>query len=141
MYTDSESWVKTVNAVTWDMFFLNEPITSDWDILQNIISSLTKFQHKPTLSHIKGHQDAQASYAQLPLLAQLNIDANRLASRYQALPDLQFNIILAITGCKAYVSIMGNTITSNFTLELRQAASLASLEKYLLDKYNWSAPI
>ena len=43
MYTDSESWVKTINAVTWDMFFLNETITSNWDILQNIILSLTQF--------------------------------------------------------------------------------------------------
>ena len=88
MYTDSESWVKTINAVTRDTFFLNETITSDWDILQNIILSLTQFQHKPTLSHIKGHQDAQASYAQLALLAQLNVDADCLASRYQALSDL-----------------------------------------------------
>ena len=39
------------------------------------------------------------------------------------------------------MSIMGNTIMSNFALEMRQAASLASLEKYLSDKYNWSAPI
>ena len=80
MYTDSESWVKTINAVTWDMFFLNENIPSDCDILQNIISSLTQFQNKATLSDIKGHQDAQALYAQLPLLAQLNIDADRLNS-------------------------------------------------------------
>ena len=36
MYTDLENWVKTINAVMWDMFFLNETIISDWDILQNI---------------------------------------------------------------------------------------------------------
>ena len=51
MYTDKETWVKTINAVMWDMFFLNETIISDWDILQNIISSLMQFQHEPTLSH------------------------------------------------------------------------------------------
>ena len=123
------------------MFFLNEAITSDWDILQYIISSPAQFQHKPALSHIKGHQDAQASYAQLLLLAQLHIDANCLTLRYRAPQDLQFNIIPAITGCNVNVSIMGNTITSNFTLELQQAALLASLEKYFSDKYNWSAPI
>ena len=117
MFTDCESWVKTINAVMWDTFFLNETITSDWDILQNIISSLTQFQHKPKLSHVKGHQDAQALYAQLPLPAQLNIDTDRLTWRYQALPDLRFNIIPAITGCNAYASIMGNTITSNFASE------------------------
>ena len=78
IYTDSESWVKTINAVMWDKFFLNETITTDWDILQNIISSLTQFQQKPKLCHLKGHQDAQASYAQFPLPAQLNVDANRL---------------------------------------------------------------
>ena len=91
VYTDSESWVKTINAVTWDMFFLNQTITSDWDILQNIISSLTQFQHNPTLSHVKGHQDAQSSYAQLSLLAQLNIDADCLISKIpsSARPPIQ----------------------------------------------------
>ena len=29
MYTDSESWVKTINAVAWEMFFLNETINTD----------------------------------------------------------------------------------------------------------------
>ena len=36
---------------------------------------------------------------------------------------------------------MGNTITSNFASQLQQAASLASLEIYLSDKDNSSAPI
>ena len=114
MYTDSESWVKTINAVTWDMFFLNGTITSDWDILQIIISSLVQFQHKPTLSHVKGHQDSEVSYAQLSLPAKLNVDADHLTSRYQALPNLQFNIIPAITGCNAYVSIMGKPSRQTF---------------------------
>ena len=140
MYTNSESWVKTINAVMWDMFFLNETIISDWDILQNIISSLAQFQHEPTLSHVKGHQDAQASYAQLSLLAKLIVDADRLTSRYRAPRDLQLNIIPAITG-NAYVSIMENTIMSNFVSELRQVVSLTALEKYLSDKYSWSALI
>ena len=43
--------------------------------------------------------------------------------------------------CNAYVSIMRNTITSNFVLELRQVASLTALEQYLSDKYSWSGPI
>ena len=141
IYTDSESWVKTINAVMWDKFFLNETIITDWDILQNMILSLIPFQHKPQLSHIIGHHDAQGSYAQLPLPAQLNVDTNGLTSRYRAPLDLQLNIILAITGCNAYVSIMGNTIMSNFTSELGQAASLTSLEKYVSDKYYWSTSI
>ena len=118
MYTDYESWVKTINAVMWDTFFINETITSDWNILQDIISSLTQFLHKPTLSHVKGHQDAQALYTRLPLPAQLDVDTNCLALRLQALPDLQFNVVPAITDCNAYVSIRGNTIMSNFMSEL-----------------------
>ena len=137
MYTDLESWVKTIIALTWDMFFLNETIIYDWDILQNIISSLVQFQHKPTLSHVKGYQDSKVSYTQLSLPAKLKFNTDHLTSRYRALPNLQFNIIPAITGCNAYVSIMGNTITSNFLSELRQAASLAALKKYLSGKYSW----
>ena len=125
----------------WETFFLNEAINTNWDILQNIISSLAQFQHRPSLRHVKGHQDSQVSYTLLSLLAKLNIDANRLASRYQAPSDLHFNIVLAITGCNAYVSIKGNTITSNLAMELQHAASSASLEKYLSDKYSWSGII
>ena len=137
MNTNLESWVKTIIALMWDMFFLNETIISDWDIAQNIISSLVQFQHKPSLSHVKGYQDSQVSYTQLSLPANLKFDTDYLTSRYRALPDLQFNIIPAITGCNAYVSIVGNTITSNFAPELRQAASLAALEIYLSGKYSW----
>ena len=107
MYTNSESWVKTTNAMMWEMFFLNETITTDWDILHNIILSLTQFQHRPCLHHVKGHQDSQVSYALLSLPAKINIDADLLASRYRAPSDLQFNIVPSITGCDAYVSIKG----------------------------------
>ena len=131
MHTNLESWVKTINAVMWDKFFLNETIIYDWHILQNIILPLMQFQHKPTLSHVKGHQDSQVCYAQLSLPAKLNVDTDCLISTYRGLPDLQFNIVPAITVCNAYVSIMGNTITLNFMSELQQAASLTALEKYL----------
>jgi hypothetical protein len=41
------------------------------------------FHSGVVLQHIKGHQDCQTVYRRLLLLAQLNVDADALANKYQ----------------------------------------------------------
>jgi hypothetical protein len=54
----------------------------DWDILVEIQFAL---KHLPglRLKYVKGHQDDKTPYAQLPLLAHLNVDADGLAGHFQ----------------------------------------------------------
>jgi hypothetical protein len=56
----------------------------DWDVINEIHASLCNLPFQVAFTHIKGHQDTNTAYDKLPLLAQLNIDADELATtKYQ----------------------------------------------------------
>lgn len=59
-------------------------MSADWDVLIEIQESL---KSRPGLvrQHVRGHQDLHTPYRKLSLLAQLNVDADHQASRYQRL--------------------------------------------------------
>ena len=54
----------------------------EWDILIEIQDALEQMSGL-RLKFIKGHQDNTLPYAQLPLMARLNVDADALAGRFQ----------------------------------------------------------
>jgi hypothetical protein len=70
---------------------------------------------RPTI-HIKGHQDDETDYDDLPLKPQLNCDADRLADDFLAEhdPDLDFSLVpmLPTAGCQ--LNLPKGTSTFNF---------------------------
>jgi hypothetical protein len=58
-------------------------IVSDWDILNEIQSSLPLLLGQPEIQWVKGHQDQHKPYESLCLLAQLNVDADPYAGEFQ----------------------------------------------------------
>jgi hypothetical protein len=59
-------------------------LAPDWDVLNEIHHSLHDLNFRPTFQHIKGHQDRDTPYDNLPLLAQLNVDADTAAGHFQS---------------------------------------------------------
>ena len=59
-----------------------DPLDPEWDIVFTI-QKLLAAMPGVVLQHIKGHQDRHTVYRRLPLLAQLNVDADALANKYQ----------------------------------------------------------
>jgi hypothetical protein len=57
----------------------NDSLAPDWDIVQEIVSTIALFPKVPRFSHVKGHQDDDIPYEELPLVAQLNVDADSYA--------------------------------------------------------------
>lgn len=57
----------------------NSTLEPDWDVLHEIKWTFHQQLQGGTLVHTKGHQDDRHKYDKLPLLAQLNVDADRLA--------------------------------------------------------------
>ena len=57
----------------------NSTMDADWDALHEITLNCPTNLH---LRHIKGHQDQTCEYDELPLQAQLNCDADALATQY-----------------------------------------------------------
>jgi hypothetical protein len=60
----------------------NPTLEPEWDVLHELQWAFSKQLHGGTIVHTKGHQDDKAKYDTLPLLAQLNIDADELAGKF-----------------------------------------------------------
>ena len=59
-----------------------DPMSLEWDIIRGIQVLLLSMP-AITLQHVRGHQDKHTPYLRLPLLAQLNVDADTQATRFQ----------------------------------------------------------
>ena len=67
IYTDSASLIeKLVEIRKWPYFFPNTTMDLDWDVLQQIISSLHLFPSLPEIHFVQGHQDDNRPYTVFP---------------------------------------------------------------------------
>lgn len=60
-----------------------DPLAAEWDVLNEIYHTVRDTWGTTTIAHIKGHQDRDKPLNELPLLAQLNIEADHLATAHQ----------------------------------------------------------
>jgi hypothetical protein len=54
----------------------------DWGVVQAVVEALRLSKLEATFVHVKGHQDKKIPVAKLPLLAQLNAEADRHAGEF-----------------------------------------------------------
>ena len=126
------------NCTTW---YPNETITSEWDLIQNIVSSLQIFPTPPMIVHVKGHQDDHLPYDQLPLEAQLNVDADAAATEYQTLHGAHRPVVPPITGNGAHLLLLGKTVTHHYVREIRHAYAHPLLKAYIGIRNQWPPPL
>eukprot|EP00957_Ditylum_brightwellii_P206279 15347675-Ditylum_brightwellii.AAC.1 len=62
-------------------------LSSDWDIIPQIVAVFNKSNFKDAYEHAKGHQDKDKRYKELLLQAQSNIDVDILAVAFQSQND------------------------------------------------------
>ena len=70
----------------------------DWDVLQQLISSLCLFPSLPEIIFVQGHQDDDRPYTTLSLQAQLNDNADHLARSYTPCSNENPTIVTMIAG-------------------------------------------
>jgi hypothetical protein len=81
--TDSQSLLTRIATETSQVtLHPNDTLVSNWNITHEIQHHLQQFSFSTTLEHVTGHQDKDTLSDDLPLLAQLNVDADVLASQY-----------------------------------------------------------
>lgn len=92
------------------------------------------------IQHIKGHQDRKVPYEDLPLNAQLNVDADRLAGLFQdehgrprprVRPRLPNN-----NGVQLH--LLDGTCTYNLKQSIRYADTAPALLTYIQGRNNWT---
>ena len=90
-YTDSESLLIRINKLQMqEIPPPNMTLLEDWDIVSMIVDILNQLPSYE-LHHVKGHQDDNEQVTELPLPAQLNVEADHLAGsmhRLQHPPDI-----------------------------------------------------
>ncbi|OEU15138.1 hypothetical protein FRACYDRAFT_239817 [Fragilariopsis cylindrus CCMP1102] len=116
----------------------NETLTSEFDVSEQIYITQKENSIKAHFKWVKGHQDNNMKYDDLPLEAQLNVDADELAGEYQEEQGQFLPIIHILPSCPAMLSIEGISVTSNYRKQLIRAYVEPKYIEYLQNKFGWS---
>ena len=118
--------------------FSNRTMVSDWDVLTMITTTIDALKFPITIKHVKGHQDNHCTYETLPILAQLNVDADRLAGRFQRLYGKPRPTVLRFPVNPVQFNLnTKNTITYQLKSTLYFAASAPALKEYIASSNGW----
>jgi hypothetical protein len=93
--------------------FPNETLRSEFDMTEQIYKTQKEFNINASFQWVKGHQDNDTFYADLPLEAQLNVDADELAGEFQKEHGIYRPVIHMLPSCSAMLTIRGVSVTSN----------------------------
>ncbi len=119
-------------------YFPSATSSADWDVVQAISTTCAKLHIVPFFQHVKGHQDDKTAYGNLPLEAQLNVDADHEAgSYYQMHPDDDTPVWL-IPGTCANLTINNNTISSGYKQAIRTASIAPPLMAKIQERDGWT---
>ena len=124
-----------------DCIYPNETLAAEWDILLEIWTTkdMLTDPHRPTFTHVKGHQDRKKPYNELSLSAQLNVDADHIANAYiEENPDKDYSHVPMLPHSGAQLNLLNGTATSRLKQRLRLARTTSLLQTHLQKKFGWS---
>jgi hypothetical protein len=132
LYSDNLALVNRIaQQRTKSTWYPNDTISSDWDILQVISTTLQIFPNCPTIAHVFEHQDKHTAYALLPLEAQLNVDADAAATTFQNDHGAAQPLVPRISGNGVQLLIDKQTVTHGYVTTLRNSYSYPCLHTYI----------
>ena len=139
--TDSQSlldrlYVKGTPSTPQQQLATLDPLDAEWDLLVEIQQTLRELPGVD-LTYVKSHQDDKKAYDRLPLMAQLNVDADRLAEEYNRTHGAQHPFSIMTPSAGAMLVTDEGTLTSTFESELRNRSSSPPLENYIRTKNQW----
>ncbi|KAI2502879.1 hypothetical protein MHU86_11548 [Fragilaria crotonensis] len=115
-----------------------DPLSPEWDLIVNI---RRLFSEMPglTLEHVRGHQDQRTNYQRLSLMAQLNVDADAMATTFQR----EFGAIrpyaLLTEDAGVHLITPNGTVTTNYKAAIRHQATYGPLLAHLQARNGWSS--
>jgi NAD-dependent dihydropyrimidine dehydrogenase PreA subunit len=118
--------------------FPKETLRSEYDVTEQIYRTQAAHNIKATFYWVKGHQDNNKTYEELPLEAQLNIDADQLAGEFQDEYGTFRPLVHVLPSCPAMLAIRGISITSNYRKQLIRAYVEPQYIQHLQYKFQWS---
>jgi hypothetical protein len=118
--------------------FPNVTLAPDWDLTKAIHDSTQHLKEPPKYRHVLGHQDTTTHYSQLPLTAQLNVDADEAAGAFHWSHATTILATVALfPTTKAHLRIGNTTITGHYKHQIRRAASTADFFQKCRHIHHW----
>ena len=114
------------------------PLSPEWDVVVGIQQLLKDMPGLELQHHIKGHQDRKTTFHRLPLLAQLNVEADELANKYQRELGTHEPEVLMTKWAGAHLILPTGTVTSHYESALRYHATAEPLRVHLRERNQWT---
>jgi hypothetical protein len=138
LYCDNLGLVRKLNYFfTYRLAPIKCVLHSEYDILAQSYLLLQEYLVTPKILHVKGHQDDKTPYRNLPLPAQLNCDADSLATtELRSLPNLIKRVPL-FPSAKVQLLISDQSVTRNIPGAIRRSYGYHRLLTYC-KRFQWT---
>ena len=117
----------------------NTTLEAEWDCLAQILETTKELGSvAPSLAHIKGHQDKNTQYEELPLLAPLNCDADCYANTFLCNhPNIDHKPVHQFPAGECILHLHTGTITRDIKHETCQTRTLPAFKAYMIWRNYW----
>jgi exonuclease III len=114
-----------------------DALSPDWDVLIEIQHALHNLPDIK-LQFIKGHQDRKVRFERLSLMAQLNVEADDMATMYQTTYGGDRPFVPMTTRTRAHLVTSRGTITSRYPEAIRNAYTGPALKLHIQNRNKWT---
>jgi hypothetical protein len=126
-----------VKMKQWKNFYPSTALLPEWDLLSVILTYLNLLPSDPRVKHVKGHQDDDALICTLPLPAQLNCEADALATESLEAILAPIPLVPVFPSAVCQIDIRDATSTRRLQSALRWSAATPDMVAYLKDRNKW----
>jgi hypothetical protein len=107
------------------------------DLIQNIKKKIVDFDDV-TIAWVKGHQDDDDQYENLPIESQLNIDCDAAAKLHLKEGTRPDGDAPPTAGMKATLYLGGHVVTTDLNEQILKAGNSRKMLEYAADKFGWT---
>ena len=140
-YCDNKGLIASVKTgLGFDDYYPNYTLKADWDVLNEIMVSIRLLpkDSRPALTHIKGHQDNKIAYSELPLPAQLNVDADEQAGIFPMFHPGHLQRVIWLPHTGAQLHLPCGTLTNKYKRDITIARTSPDLKAKILKDTKWA---
>jgi hypothetical protein len=138
VYSDNQGLVDTITKMMeWSTLYPSNALASEWDIFSVILAQILQLPVHPSVQHVKGHQDKEAPVATLALPAQLNCEADTLATAALIVIAAPIPQSLVFLSAVCQLDVSDATVSRKVQVALRYSAMAPAMSKYLKDRNDW----
>jgi hypothetical protein len=139
---DNQGFItKVTQALAYTTPYPNVMMDSDYDLVDEVVHAVRRAQIVAEFHHVLGHQDDNTAFADLGLLSQLNVEADRLAGVFRQSHPCARPYVPRLSHNTAQLHLSGQTITRHYRSAISYQKTAPILESYMRKKFSWDPAI